>query len=161
MDGNTHLSDDFRDIIAVLSAHRVKFVLVGGYAVGFHGVVRATGDVDFLYERERSNVQSLCAALREFGAPEHLIDEAFLLSPDAVTQMGVPPLRIDLLGEISGVTFAEVWSGAVDSRVDGCKLRIIGLEQLRANKLASGRPKDLLDVRALDARRAGRQKKRR
>ena len=71
---NSELSDDFRDCIDALNEHEVSFVLVGGYAVGYHGVVRATGDIEFLYEQTPENVERLCTALQDFGAPEHLID---------------------------------------------------------------------------------------
>ncbi|HEY5061913.1 MAG TPA: nucleotidyl transferase AbiEii/AbiGii toxin family protein [Gemmatimonadaceae bacterium] len=143
------LAPDFRDCIASLNAHRVRFVLVGGYALGWHGVIRATGDIDFLYRQTTANVRRLCAALREFGAPEHLIDPPFLLSPNAVTQIGLPPLRIDLLAAISGVSFAEVDAGAHDVEVDGQRLRIIGINELRRNKQAAGRGKDKQDLRGL------------
>ena len=75
--------------------------------MAWHGVVRATGDIDFLYEPTSQNVERLCAALREFGAPPSLIDPAFLMSPNAVMQIGIPPLRIDFLAAISGPSFEE------------------------------------------------------
>ncbi len=148
------LAPDFRDCIEILNAHHVEFVLVGGFAVGWHGVVRATGDIDFLYEQSAGNVERLCAALHEFGAPEPLVDAHFLLSPNAVTQIGNPPLRIDLLSAISGVSFQEVRTGAVEADVGGSRLLIIGLAELRRNKEASGRPKDRQDLRRLTARRS-------
>ncbi|MEO8337676.1 MAG: hypothetical protein ABI664_22050, partial [bacterium] len=123
---NSVLADDFLDCIAVLNAHRVAFVLVGGYAVGWHGVVRATGDIDFLYRQTTSNVTRLCHALREFGAPEHLIDRTFLMTPNACTQIGLPPLRIDLLAAITSVSFAEVKAGAETAQIEGQSLLIIG-----------------------------------
>ena len=143
------LAPDFRDCIEVLNAHHVEFILVGGFAVGWHGVVRATGDIDFLYEQSPKNVLRLCAALREFGAPEMLIDADFLLTPNAVTQIDNPPLRIDLLSSISGVSFKEVRAGAVKTDIGDARLLIIGLEELRRNKQASGRPKDREDLTRL------------
>lgn len=127
----------------------MQCVLVGGYALGWHGVIRATGDIDFLYKQTTANVRRLCAALREFGAPEHLVDPPFLLSPNAVTQIGLPPLRIDLLAAISGVSFAEVDAGAHHVEVDGQRLRVIGVNELRRNKQAAGRAKDKQDLRGL------------
>ncbi len=97
---NTKLSRDFRECIESLNAHGVEFILVGGYAVGWYGFVRATGDIDFLYEQSPANVLQLCKALDTFGAPEFLVDRDFLSSPGAVTQIGNEPLRIDLLGSI-------------------------------------------------------------
>lgn len=146
---NDALADDFRDFIECLNAHAVVFVLVGGYAMGWHGVVRATGDIDFLYQRTKENVERLCAALREFGAPEDFIDPEFLLSSNAVTQIGNEPLRIDLLGDITGVTFADVHAGADEIELNGNHLLVIGIEGLRANKAATHRAKDKDDLRRL------------
>ena len=143
------LAGDFRDCIAVLNAHEVVFILVGGFAVGWHGVVRATGDIDFLYEQTPKNVKRLCKALEEFGAPAHLIDADFLLSRNAVTQIGNEPLRIDLLSSISGVSFEQVRAGAVETSIAGQRLLIIGLAELRVNKRATGRVKDKEDLRRL------------
>ena len=116
-------------------------MLVGGYAVGWHGVVRATGAIDFLYEQKADNVARLCAAVRDFGAPEHLIDPKFLMSPNAVTQIGRAPLRIDLLAAITGVAFDEVRAGADEVELDGQRLFIIGINELRTNKRARGAPR--------------------
>lgn len=146
---NTALADDFRDFIELLNAHQVVFVLVGGYAVGWHGVVRATGDIDFLYEQTAENVARLCMALRDFGAPDILIDADFLMSPDAVTQIGVQPRRIDLLASITGVSFAHVRAGAEEIQLDGQRLLVIGIDELRTNKGATRRAKDRDDLRRL------------
>ncbi len=149
--GNTELADDFRDCIAFLNTREVVFVLVGGFAVGWHGVVRATGDIDFLYEQDPENVARLCKALEDFGAPKQFIDPAFLLSANAVTQIGNPPLRIDLLSAISGVAFEAVRAGAIATELAGERLLIIGLAELLVNKRATGRAKDKDDVRRLRA----------
>ena len=148
---NAELADDFRDCIECLNDHDVSFVLVGGYAVGWHGVIRATGDIDFHYEQTEDNVDRLCAALRDFGAPEQLVDPGFLLTPDAVTQIGIPPLRIDLLASITGVSFDAVRAGAETVELDGLRLLVIGLPELRINKGATGRAKDRDDLRRLRA----------
>ncbi|MDB4899247.1 MAG: nucleotidyltransferase family protein [Gemmatimonadetes bacterium] len=155
---NVQLADDYRDCIASLNAHRVRYVLVGGYAVGWHGVVRATGDIDFLYDRASRNVARLCAAMGEFGAPPQLIDAEFMMSDDAVTQIGQEPFRIDLLASISGVSFKEVFAGAVKIELEGQRLLVIGLAELLRNKAATGRVKDVTDLRRLAA--AGRQDER-
>lgn len=150
---NAWLADDFRDCIECLNDHDVSFVLVGGYAVGWHGVIRATGNIDFLYQQTDDNVTRLCAALRDFGAPEQLVDAAFLMTPDAVTQIGLPPLRIDLLASITGVSFDAVCAGAEPVELDGLRLLVIGLPELRINKGATGRAKDRDDLRRLRAAR--------
>lgn len=146
---NDQLANDFRDFIKCLDNNDVLFVLVGGYAVGWHGVVRATGDIDFLYERTEDNVERLCAAMRAFGAPENLIDPDFMLLSDAVTQIGHAPLRIDLLAGISGVSFADVRAGAVEAELSGSSMLVIGLNELRTNKAATGRQRDKDDLRRL------------
>jgi hypothetical protein len=145
------LPDDFRDCIIAMQSHGVEFVLVGAHALGVHGIVRATGDIDLLYRQTPSNVASLCAALRDFGAPPVLIDPVFMQTRDAIVQIGLPPLRIDLLSAVSGVTFDEVWKGAVLVECGQNALRVMGVRELLANKRASCRPKDLEDVRQLEA----------
>lgn len=141
--------DDFVDFIHTLNAQHVEYLLVGGYAVGVHGHVRATVDIDFLYRRTPANVTRLLAALQEFGAPSVVFDRAHLETPDTVTAFGQPPIRIDLLSGISGVTFDEAQDGVVQIRVEGNILPVIGLAALRANKRASGRPKDRHDLEQL------------
>lgn len=146
---NERLAPDFRDFIVALEQHRVDAVLVGGYAVGVYGVVRATSDIDFLYRRTATNVERLCRALEVFGAPPSAIDAKALIAPDMVTMFGVPPLRIDLLSDISGVEFAAVWRGSQIVTLEGTSIRVIGLAELRANKASTGRAKDRADLRKL------------
>jgi predicted nucleotidyltransferase len=155
---NDSLAPDFLDFIASLNEHRVDFVLIGGYALGVHGVIRATSDIDFLYRRTKAVVRRLCAAMDSFGAPSEVIDEVALMTPEIVTQFGVPPYRIDLLNAIDGVTFEEVWAGATTITVQGQPLRVIGVKELRTNKAAAGRRKDVEDVRKL-GRRTARKKR--
>ncbi len=148
-ESNDVLYADFLDFIACLNTHKVDCVLVGGYALAFHGVVRATGDIDFLYRPTRANVRRLCAALEEFGAPSLVIDEVALMTPDIVTQFGKSPYRIDLLNGIDGVTFQQVWRGASQAVLGGQRMKVIGRAELIANKSATGRKQDDVDVRSL------------
>ena len=136
-----------------LNRHKVDYVLVGGYALAVHGIVRATGDIDFLYRRTESNVSLLCAALDDFGAPANVIDNNALMKPGVVTQFGEPPQRIDLLNSIDGVTFEKVWSGAIRTVIDGQKVRVISRADLTTNKSATGRKRDDDDARKLASRR--------
>jgi predicted nucleotidyltransferase len=152
MEANTALSPDFQDFIVFLNEHKVDFVLIGGYALGVHGVIRATGDIDFLYRRTKKNVKALVAAMNDFGAPPGVVDKEALMTAGIVTQFGQQPQRIDLLNEIDGVMFSEVWKGATTARVDGQKMRVIGLTELQKNKGATGQPKDEEDLRRLKAR---------
>lgn len=149
---NDVLSPDFLDFIACLNDRGVDFVLVGGYALAIHGVVRATGDIDFLYRRTKAMVRRLCSAMEDFGAPADVIDEDALMMPAMVTQFGMPPQRIDLLSAIDGVSFEKVWAGATTVTIRGQTIRVIGLAELRTNKASTGRPKDAEDVRRLTRR---------
>jgi hypothetical protein len=137
---------DFMDFVHSLNANGVEYLLVGGYAVGVHGYIRATVDIDFFYRRTPDNVTRVLAALAEFGAPPIVLDRAHLEAANTVTAFGEPPSRIDLLSELSGVTFEEAQDGALHLPIDGDVLPVIGLGALLANKQASGRPKDLLDL---------------
>ena len=150
---NDALSPDFLDFIVALNEQKVDFVLVGGYALGVHGIVCATGDIDFLYRATNANVRRLCNAMIDFGTPPEVIDEETLLEPGIVTQFGQPPYRIDLLNAIDGVTFAEVWRGADVTSLQGQEVRVIGLKELKANKSATGRKKHKEDVRRLNSKR--------
>lgn len=140
---------DFRDFIRELNAYRVEYLLVGGYAVGIYGHLRATTDIDFFYRRTPENVKRLVAAMTNFGVPADLIDADHLATPDGVTAFGAPPHRIDLLASISGVSFEEARADAVEVDVAGEPLPVIGLASLRANKRASGRKKDRDDLKQL------------
>lgn len=152
------LSPDFLDFIACLNQRQVDAVLVGGYALGIHGIIRATADIDFLYRRTKETVHRLCAAMEDFGAPAHVIDAAALMTPEMVTQLGHPPHRIDLLSAIDGVSFEEVWRGAEKIEIEGHGVRVIGLDALRKNKAATGRPKDLEDLKMLRQARTRRKR---
>jgi predicted nucleotidyltransferase len=141
--------DDFRDFIRALNAHGVEYLLVGGYAVGMYGHVRATTDIDFFYHRTPENVARLVAAMTTFGAPLDVIDPDHLATVDGVTAFGAPPTRIDLLASISGVTFEQAQADAVAVDIAGDTLRVIGLAALRINKQASGRKRDREDLKRL------------
>lgn len=140
---------DFADFVHALNANGVEHLLVGGYAVGVHGFVRATVDINCFYRRTPRNVTRVLAALQEFGAPPVVLDRAHLEAPDTVTAFGEPPTRIALLSGLSGVTFDEAREGALQIALDGDVLPVIGLHALLANKQASGRPKDRHDVELL------------
>jgi predicted nucleotidyltransferase len=146
---DTAFPSDFRDFIRALNAHRVEYVVVGGYAVGYHGHIRATSDIDFFYRRTSVNVTRLILALADFGAPGNVMDAAHLASPEAVAGFGEPPHRIELLAGISGVTYEEAAHEAIEMEIHGDLVPIIGLDALRRNKRASGRKKDRDDLRRL------------
>jgi hypothetical protein len=146
------VNEDFRDLLAALSEVGARFLIVGAYAVAFHAEPRATGGLDVWVEATRANAERVMAALRSFGAPLHDLTADDLASPDVVFQIGIPPRRIDILTSITGVTFDEAWAGRAEVTYGDVRCPVIGLEALIKNKLALGRPKDLLDVTLLRAR---------
>jgi len=151
------LNDDFRDLIAAFADSGVDFVIVGAYALAFHGAPRASGDIDVFVRAEPKNAVRVVRGLLSFGAPlaAHGIGDHDFAQAGKVYQIGLPPRRIDILTEISGVTFDEASASSVSVDVDGHSVRIIGRETFIKNKLASGRPKDLADVARLN--RTGRR----
>ncbi len=144
-------NDDFRDMIHALIVEGAEFVLVGAHAMAVHGVPRATGDIDLFIRPTRENAERVLKALLRFGAPvsQHGLTLEDLESPGNVYQIGLPPRRIDLLTSISGVDFEEAWSTKVVVERDGMAIGVINRAALVANKRASGRTKDLLDLELL------------
>jgi Nucleotidyl transferase of unknown function (DUF2204) len=145
-----HLPAEWREFISLLSAHGVRYVVVGAHALAAHGRPRATGDIDFWVEPSRDNAERLCAALGEFGFTglAQQVDEFSTI--ERMATLGVPPLRIDVMTSVDGVQFAEAWAGRLTALVDGQEMQFLGLAELRTNKVASGRPKDLADVALID-----------
>ena len=151
MTAATGLNEDFLDILRALVASEVEFIVVGAHALAVHGVPRATGDLDIVVRPSGHNAQKVVAALREFGAPleAHGVTQADFEIPGRVYQLGQPPRRIDLLTAITGVEFDDAWSSRVGVEVAGMEIPFLGLEALRRNKSATGRDRDLLDLRLL------------
>ncbi len=149
-----HLFPDFKDLLAAFAASGVRYVLVGGYAVVFHGRPRATKDLDLLVALDPDNLQRLADALDQFGAPVNVVESARQLRAQDIVYFGAPPLRVDLLGSASGVEFDAVYARAVDTKLDDVPVRVIALDDLIANKRATGRPRDLDDSIELERARA-------
>jgi predicted nucleotidyltransferase len=143
------LPPDFRDFLKLCNQKRAKYLLIGGYAVGFFGYPRATADMDVWIERSHENAEKIVAVLKLFGfdVPELSID--LFLEEGKIVRMGVPPLRLEILNDISGVTFAECYPSRTRAIIDGIRVDIISLEHLKVNKKASGRDKDLDDLKNL------------
>lgn len=148
------LNDDFRDLLTALNSCAVEFLVVGAHALAAHGIVRATGDLDVWVRPTAANARRVHQALLQYGAPlaAHDITVADFARRDTVYQIGLPPRRIDLLTSISGVEFVAAWKGRTSISIDGLKFGVLGRRQLLANKRASGRDKDLLDLRLLQKR---------
>ena len=146
------LNDDFRDFLHELADGGVDFVIVGAFALAYHGAPRASGDIDVFVRPTPENARRLIAALNRFGAPLDAaqVSEKDLARPGMVYQIGLPPRRIDILTAISGVTFDEAWASREPASLDGRAVFFISREAFLENKKAAGRPKDLADVARLN-----------
>lgn len=140
------MTPDFVAMLSALSAERVEFMLVGAHALAAHGFVRATQDIDLLVRPTPENAARVFAALRRFQAPLFDLSERDLVDPDVVYQVGVEPNRIDIMNDISGVSWDEAWRGRAEIVVEGLPVAVLGLEEFVRNKRASGRPKDRADL---------------
>lgn len=145
------LHEDYRDLRVLFADASVEFVIVGAYALAFHGAPRASGDIDLFVRPSLANAQRAFDALARFGAPLESagVTAGDFAQPGAVYQIGLPPRRIDVLTEISGVTFDEAWTSRVVGEVEGRTVGFIGRAALLKNKEASGRPKDIADAARL------------
>lgn len=150
MDGAMRLDPNFHEFIASLRAHDARFLIVGGYAVAFHGHPRYTGDLDVWVAAEGDNADAVMAALEDFGLGGLGVDREDLMVPARVIQLGYPPLRIDLITSIDGVDFEGAFQRRVEVEIDGLSLPFLSLDDLRVNKRASARPQDLADIAALE-----------
>ena len=145
------IAPDFREFAASLNARKVRYLIVGGYAVAFHGHPRYTKDLDVWVERTRGNVRRLLKGLDDFGFGAVGLQEDDFLEPDQVVQLGYPPLRIDLLTSLAGVTFEPCYRRREMLEVEEeVELPFIDLNGLRANKRAVGRHQDLADLEQLE-----------
>ena len=140
------LPPDFREFLSLLNQHGVDYLLIGGYAVNLYGFVRTTGDLDIFIDLNAENVARLVTAYHEFGVSSVTPE---LFQPGKIIRMGVPPLRLEVLNQISGVTFAEAQAERQVVVLDGISVPVISLRHLRQNKAASGRAKDLGDLSEL------------
>lgn len=147
-------SADFLDMLQTLVEARVEFLIIGAHALAVHGVPRSTQDLDVWVEASPHNAPRVVQALQAFGAPlsAHHVTAADFLAPGTVYQLGLPPNRIDILTSISGVEFQEAAKGKVQVEVEGLVVGFIGARAQLVNKLASGRDKDLVDAKLLEAK---------
>ncbi|HEY0174284.1 MAG TPA: hypothetical protein VGB98_24925 [Pyrinomonadaceae bacterium] len=143
----TLLPPDFREFLRLLNSHGVRYLLVGGYAVGYYGYPRATADIDIWVETGAENVAKLVSALAGFGFAG--VEPELFAKDERVIRMGVPPLRIELLTGVSGVKFDDCYPARTVATLDEVEVSLIGLKDLKANKAASGRYKDLNDLEHL------------
>jgi phage replication-related protein YjqB (UPF0714/DUF867 family) len=143
------LAGDFKEFLKLLNSNRVEYLLIGGYAVGIHGYVRATNDLDIWVRRDPANARAVERALREFGFATASLTPELFLAENNMIRMGVPPLRLEILTSISGGEFETCYAERMMVEIDEITVPVISLARLRDNKLASGRAKDLADLENL------------
>jgi predicted nucleotidyltransferase len=143
------LHPDFKDFLRLLNSRGVKYLVVGGYAVGYYGYPRATGDLDIWIAVSQVNAEKMAEALRDFGMPEKEVVKDLFIKKDKVVRIGVPPVRIEVITGASGVNFDECYLRREVMDIEDIAVSFISLEDLRTNKNACGRFKDLEDLKHL------------
>lgn len=143
------LPNDFKDFLRLLNGRRVEYLLVGGYAVGYHGYPRATVDLDIWVAATPGNASKLVEVFKEFGFDVDELKEELFLQMNKIIRIGEPPLRIDVMTSVSGVDFDACYQKRIVETIDGTQVNFINLENLKRNKLAAGRHKDLNDLENL------------
>ncbi|PYS25325.1 MAG: hypothetical protein DMF72_02035 [Acidobacteria bacterium] len=144
------MNRDFSELLRAFNDHKVDYLVVGAHALAAHGHVRATKDLDVWIRPEIENARRTLQALESYGAPLHDLTEKDLAVPGTVFQIGIPPLRIVILTRIDGVEFAVAWQDRLHTNFGNESAWVISLKHLIANKKASGRPQDLVDVQTIE-----------
>lgn len=142
-------SQDFKEFVELLINHKVDYLIVGGYAVGFHGHPRYTGDLDIWLNPTADNADRILSCVNEFGFASFGLKRDDFTKEGNIIQLGYPPLRIDLLTQIDGVTFSECYQNKIQVEIDGLNVNFIGYNDLLKNKKESGRLRDLDDIENL------------
>ena len=140
---------DSLEFIKLLNANTVKYIVVGGYAVAWHGYPRFTGDIDFFVECSPANATALAKTVEQFGFASLGLTTKDFMEPGVVIQLGRPPYRIDILTFADGLTFAQAWQSKVKGEWEGVPVNMISKPDLVTNKLASGRDQDRVDASKL------------
>ena len=143
------LHPDFKDFLRFLNSNGVEYLLVGGYAVGFHGYPRATADMDVWIAVNERNAARTASSLRDFGMPANEVADRLFLEKGKIIRMGVPPVRIEVITGASGVDFEECFQRRIQVEIDGVIVNFISLDDLKRNKQACGRYKDIDDLEHL------------
>lgn len=143
------INKDFKEFIGLLNSNNVKYLVVGGYALAFHGYPRYTKDIDIWVLIERENAENILNALHKFGFESLKLKVEDFLVPGYVIQLGNPPARIDLLTSVTALDFNDCYSSKVETEIQGTKINFIDLESFKKNKRATGRHQDLADLENL------------
>ena len=144
------MNPEFNELLFALCAAEVRFLVVGAYALALHGHPRSTGDLDIWVQPTQLNAGRVLGALRRFGAPLSQVKEEDFAHPGIVFQIGLQPLRVDLLTELTGLEFEEAWQDRVSHRIGACEAPFLGRKSFIKNKRATGRPQDLVDAELLE-----------
>jgi hypothetical protein len=140
---------DFKEFLKLLNENEVRYLLIGGYAVGYHGYPRATNNMDIWIALHPDNAGRVVKALEEFGFNLPELNPKLFLKKNAIIRMGLPPMRLEISTGISGVDFEECYASRIMDNIDGMQVSIIDLQHLKINKKAAGRLKDLADLENL------------
>ena len=143
------IQSDFRELLELLNAYKVEYIIVGGYALAFHGAPRYTGDIDILVKPAPENAHRISKALEDFGFGSIGLTVKDFKNQDNVIQLGVPPVRVDIMTSITGVIWKNALSGSVEGKYSDISVKFLGLDEFVLNKRAVGRKKDLSDLEAL------------
>ena len=143
------IQTDFKELLELLNVHNVEYMIVGGYALAFHGAPRYTGDIDLFIKPDKENAQRIMRTLDEYGFGSVGIELSDLEYENKVIQLGVPPVRIDIITSISGVKCEDAFSSKVKGQYGDVPVYYIGLDQFIKNKKSIGRKKDMADLEAL------------
>ena len=144
-----NLTKDLKEFVALLNAANVKYLLVGGHAVAFHGHPRYTGDIDFFVEPSLENGARLARLFTDFGFGDLGFVAEDFTEPGTVIQLGRPPCRIDILPSLDGIEFEAAWNERIEAVLDGEPMHVISREMLVKNKRATARPQDMADIEKL------------
>ena len=140
---------DFKELLELFNGHKVEYMIVGSYALAYHGAPRFTGDIDIFVKPSLDNAQRILSALSDFGFGLLSLTIDDFQNPNSVVQLGVPPVRIDIMTSITGVTWQEADQGKLEGVYGDIPVYFLGREQYIANKRAIGRKKDLADLESL------------
>lgn len=140
---------DFKELLELFNAHEVEYLVVGAYALAFHGAPRNTGDIDLFVRVHAENAKKIMAALIAFGFGSLGLKESDFLQPEQVVQLGVPPVRVDILTSITGVSWEEAFAGRAPGHYGNVPVCYVGRRDYIKNKKATGRKKDEADIEAL------------
>ncbi|HLP45770.1 MAG TPA: nucleotidyl transferase AbiEii/AbiGii toxin family protein [Candidatus Kapabacteria bacterium] len=144
------IEKDFKEFIELLNGNKVKYLVVGGFAIAYHATARFTKDIDIFVEASEENGKKIINTLKSFGFRDIGLTERDFQKADQIVQLGYPPLRIDIMTSISGVEFENAWENKVEGKYGTVPCFFISSDDLIKNKQASGRPQDIADIKILE-----------